>query len=92
MDSLIGSKSIIKMIYASISATALLVFNMHGGIDSDVLFYTQWSSLEIVETDRLMLSPNTPVAHSFKDLDPDNTLSYGEFNYYVRFIEKNLGE
>jgi len=43
---------------------------MHDGIDNDALFQLQWSSLQIVESDRLKLTPNTPDVHSFKELDP----------------------
>lgn len=65
---------------------------MHNGMDNDALFQLQWSSLQIVESDRLKLSDKTPTVHSFKDLDPANIYFYGEFAYYVKYIEKKTDE
>jgi hypothetical protein len=88
MNLLIGPQSLFKMIYTTLSATFQTVFRMHGGfVDNDILFQLQWSSLSVVSSDRLKLSPSTPTVHSLKELDPESVLDYGEFSYYVTFIE-----
>lgn len=38
------------------------------------------------------LSSTAPEVHSFKDLDPENVMAYGEFAYYVKYIEMNNNE
>ncbi len=92
IDALLGTKSIFSQIYVTLSQTIQSAFGMHNGMDNDALFQLQWSSLSIVESDRLKLSASTPTVHSFKDLDPDNIYFYGEFAYYVTYIQKKADE
>lgn len=60
---------------------------MNSGFDKDQLFYTQWSTLGIVSNEHLYISPSAPKVTSMRDMDPLNVLSYGEFDYFVKYIE-----
>ncbi len=44
--------------------------------------------MDVTESTELRLDDNIPIVHSLKELATEKIPAFGEFSYYVKYIEK----